>query len=241
MNTQSLDSQLPLGPPSAAVESLLRSVAKLCVLGHVSEDVAAQMFREAYRHARSHAATNELRADDTNVDTFAAGQVLSEWHQNSEFLDEAGNPRPLSIPAGEFSALCEKASVEAKPNRLLDLLVEAGTVTIHGDRATANRRELIMDYAHPAAVTRAIRLSGDFASTLHHNLSRNVREPGLFERTVVSAKIAQRQIPSLLAYLSVHGQSLLEDIDSWMSARESANANTTIGVGVYLFVADKQE
>lgn len=209
------------------------------MLAQVSEDVAAQMFREAYAHARAEAGSGAPQAADSNVDAFVAGQVLSEWHQNGMFLDRDGNPKSLCISAGEFATLCETASVEAKPDRLLELLAQAGTVTITGDHVTAHRRELILDYAHPAAVTRAILLSAEFASTLHHNLSRNVREPGLFERTVVSNKIAHRQIPSLLAYLSVHGQSFLEDLDAWMSARESANAGPSIGVGVYLFVGDE--
>lgn len=226
----------PLGPPSAAVQALLRKVANLCVLAQVSEDAAAKMFREAYTAAASHANASAQRPFTGDADPFIAAQVLSEWHQNSSFLDKDGNPSPLSLSAGEFANLCATASVQARPDKILELLAQAGAVSIDHDRILALRRELIMDYAHPAAVTRAIRLTAEFASTLHHNLSRNVREPGLFERAVVSTKLARRQIPSLLAFLSVHGQSFLEDLDAWMTARDSAVSGPTVGVGVYLFV-----
>jgi hypothetical protein len=218
----------------------MRRVASLCILGKISEDVAAQLFREAFAHARSQPGESAVREIDNNIDVFLAGQVLSEWHQNDAFLNGDGNPKSLSISAGEFAALCRTASVESKPDRLLELLAQAGTVSIEADSVTAHRRELILDYPHPAAVTRAIRLSAEFTGTLHHNLSRSVREPGLFERTVVSTKVAPRQIPSLLAYLSVHGQSFLEDLDEWMSARESTTVAPAIGVGVYLFVSGEQ-
>ena len=127
-------------------------------------------------------------------------------------------------------------SLQSDPNRLLQLLAQAGAIRIEGNRAIAQRRELVMDYAHPAAVNRAIQLSADFASTLHHNLSRDARDPGRFERAVVTTRLSCRHVPSLLAYLRIHGQSFLEDLDEWMAARESVEAGTPIGVGVYLFV-----
>ncbi len=238
MSTHASTSASPLGPPSAAVQSLLERVGTLCVLGHVSEESAVQMFREAFTKAR---ATFDPDAPDDpggGIDAFTAGQVLSEWHQNSAFLDATGNPESLSVTAGDFDKLCEIASVRSSPSQVLDLLVHAGAVALHGDRLVATRREFIMDYAHPAAVTRAIRLSAEFTGTLRHNLSRSVREPGLFERTVVSTKLTRRQVPALLGYLSVHGESFLEDLDAWMSARETASSEPTIGVGVYLFVAE---
>jgi hypothetical protein len=240
LSTPEIQSRPALGPPSTAVQTLMRRVASLCILGKISEDVATRLFREAYAHARSQPGESEAREFDNNIDVFLAGQVLSEWHQNNAFLDGDGNPKSLSISEGEFATLCRTASVESKPDRLLELLAQAGTVSIEEDRVTANRRELILDYPHPAAVTRAIRLSAEFSGTLFHNLSRNVREPGLFERTVVSTKVAPRQIPSLLAYLSVHGQSFLEDLDEWMSVRESTKSGPTIGVGVYVFVGAEQ-
>ena len=239
MNTFGKSCVSPLGPPSTAIQTLLQRVANLCVLGQVPEDVAAQMFREAYADARVKTHESVGGKSDSGVDAFVGAQVLSEWHQNSGFLDRDGNPRTLSVSAGEFGKLCATASGQSRPERVLDLLDQAGAVTIEGDRVSPHRRELIMDYAHPAAVTRAIHLSAEFAATLHHNLSRSVQEPGLFERTVVSTKLTHRQVPSLLAYLSVHGQSFLEDLDAWMSARESTTSGPSLGVGVYLFVGDK--
>jgi hypothetical protein len=236
LSTHGNDALRQLGPPSAAVQALLRKVADLCVLAQVSRDAAEKMFREAYAAAESHAKIQPQSQLAGDTDPFIAAQVLSEWHQNSAFLDRDGNPSSLSISGGEFAKLCAIASVQVDPDKTLDLLSQAGVVSVDNDRVSAKRRELIMDYAHPAAVTRAIRLSAEFASTLHHNLSRNVREPGLFERAVVSTTLARRQIPSLLAFLSVHGQSFLEDLDAWMAARDSSTPGPSVGVGVYLFV-----
>jgi len=202
----------------------------------VSEDAAVRAIRNSYVRAREQEAAPAVDNADESMDAFVAGQVLSEWHQNGQFLDSEGAPRPLSLSAGEFTALCRTASVSVAADRVLELLKRAEAAEVEGDRVSARRRELILDCAHPASIMRAIRLSAEFATTLNQNLSRGVQEPRLFERTVVSTKLAKMHVPSLLAYLNIHGQSFLEDLDAWMSAREGAASGPAVGIGVYVFV-----
>lgn len=218
--------------PASSVENMLRQVAQLCALSRLPESSAVRIFNEAYSLASSKN-SNETREEP---DVFRAAQVLTEWHQNVDFIDKDGSPRPLSIPTREFSKLCALASDDADSELILDLLLHAGAAEVRGNIAFATRRELIIGDTHPAAVARAVRLSSEFISTLIHNLTRTVSEPSRFERTVVSEKLATRDVPSLLAYLSLHGQAFLEDLDSWMSAREGDNRGTELGVGVYLYV-----
>ncbi|MFI5353720.1 MAG: DUF6502 family protein [Candidatus Binatales bacterium] len=215
-----------------AVQRLLRDVAALCALGQVTEESAVAILRDGYRCARVASPGNS----SANGDPFIAGDVLSEWHEDPQFLSPEGRPAPLSLATGAFARLCRKAAADADESGLLELLTQAGAIHRDGDTVTATRRELIVNESHPAGVARAIRMSSEFASTLSHNLSANVREPGWFERSVASSKLSTDHLPALRAYLSVHGQSFLEDLDSWIAARESAATGCTIGVGVYLFV-----
>ena len=217
---------------SSSLESLLHQVAKLCAVGYLPEATAFRIFRDAYNRASSDISS----PDSEESDAFIAAQVLTEWHQNPAFLDTEGKPRELSITANEFSTLCNSASDAADASRILELLLHAGAMELRGKSALATRRELIIGDTHPAAVSRAVRLSSEFISTLTHNLARPMSEPSRFERTVVTSKLAARNVPSLLAYLSLHGQAFLEDLDSWMSARETADSGTEVGVGVYLYV-----
>ncbi len=71
---------------------------------------------------------------------------------------------------------------------------------------------------------------------MNHNLTKRSDSPGRFERSVATNRLPARQIPALIAYLSIHGQSFLEDLDTWMCARESIVATGTVGVGIHLFV-----
>lgn len=226
-------------PPSAAIERLLQQVAKLCTLARVPRTTAIRLLDAAYVELNDSArGRDDYVASD--ADMFAAAQVLSEWHQNSAYLNDTGSPRPISADSTDFQELCALAGITSDSSRLLDLLVQAGAVTVDSKLISPVRRDLMMDYAHPAAVMRALHIVSEHAATLHHNLSRNIQEPGLFERTVMSSRLPRRQVPALLAYLSVHGESFLEDLDSWMSAREREDcASCQIGVGVYLFVGSE--
>ncbi len=222
---------------TSVVEPLLSKVVKLCILSHVTEDAAIEMVRKAYAAERSASREVSMLTEESSENIFILGQILSEWHQNPRFLDEIGVPRALNLVSGEFAELCSAASVHYAPEKILELLTQAGAVEVQDSELRILRRDLIMDFAHPAAVRRAIAVSTAFASTLHHNLTRSVSEPGLFERTVSATRLHKRHIPSLLAYLALHGQSFLEDLDSWMTSRATTDSDATIGVGVYTFVS----
>ena len=196
------------------------------------EAVAVQAFRAAY-HAANEAIATRSAAD---FDAFSAAQVLTEWHQNIEFIDKEGLPRRISAIDQSFDRLCASACESATPESMLEILMHAGAVERVGDELVASRRELILGDTHPSSVARATHLAAEFVSTLTHNLTRPVSEPSRFERTVVSSKLSPRSVPALLAYLSLHGQAFLEDLDSWMSSRESSETASEVGVGVYLYV-----
>jgi len=216
---------------SKSAERLLQEVAAICAVNLISETDAIEIFSTAFRNAKS-----ELDVEHPEQpEIFSAAQVLSEWHQSPEFLSIDGTPRPLSLSAGDFGALCKATRTKSEPAHILELLIHAGAIKKTGDNLIATRREIIIGDSHPAAAARAIRIAASFLSTLKHNLTRNVREAPRFERTVVMPFFSERHIPSLLAYLSVHAQSLLEDLDAWMENRSAKEDGTEVGVGIYFF------
>ncbi len=220
--------------PDQAAKALLSQIAQLCALADIPQDTAIAMFRSAY----SKATEAPRSATKHHLEAFVAANVLTEWHTNERFCLTDGTPRPLLLKNGEFSDLCRAASVDADKTIILDLLLDAGAIAVINGSVTAKRRELILNYSHPAAVSRAIRLSTEYATTLYKNIEEPASNTKLFERAVVNTQLAAKHMPSLLAYLSTQGQSFLEDLDSWMSVREDPNNETTIGVGVYVFLKE---
>jgi hypothetical protein len=213
---------------------MIREMGLLCALANVTEEDAMDLFRAGYRSAE----VTEIRDSESPVDPMEASQVLSEWHENTGFLRDDGSPAELSLRAGEFQELCRAAAVDSSASEILDLLTRTASIRRDGDRIAATRRDVIVGDGRPASVTRAVRILGHLASTFTHNLTRESGQPGRFERSVASRRLAERQLPALMAYLAAHGESFLEDLDSWMAARESGAVVPTIGVGIYLFVDD---
>lgn len=213
------------------VAAMLREITKLCVLGRVPREVAIDLFREELDRASESIEAPQYE----DVDAFDAGHTLGEWHNNTRFLDRSGKPAPLAIAIGEFDELCRVASRNAEPSRVLNFMTRAGAASVHDGVATATRRGIILASGDPGAVARAIELATAFSNTLVRNLTREINQPSYFERTVVNTVLAKRHVPALLAYLSVHGQSFLEDLDSWMSSRESHLEASRVGVGLYFF------
>lgn len=220
---------------SLAIERLLQEVAALCAVNQFSEQDALATFSSAFKNAQSAYGSQ----GSNSPEIFSAAQVLSEWHQNPLYLTRDGMPKSLSLNAGEFDSLCKTTRTTSDATHILELLIHAGAVKKSCDHVFALRREIIIGDSHPAAAARAVKVAASYLSTLKHNLTRNVRDAPHFERTVVMPFFGERHIPSLLAYLSVHAQSLLEDLDSWMETRSADTDGTEVGVGIFYFKSER--
>lgn len=210
----------------------LEQLAQFCVLAQLPEDELIATIQAAYstRPSANKAETSAF------VDSLGASQALSAWHEHPRFLTADGTPAALSLSRGQFAKLCRASGTNSSADQALELLVKSGAVRRDGDVVTVTRRHLIVGDNQPVGVVRATRMVQALLSTVIHNLNRGTDEPGRFERSVANRRLSAKQVPALLAHLSIHGQSFLEDLDSWMSARESDETPETIGVGVFLFV-----
>lgn len=213
-------------------QEFLEELARFCSLARLPEEAAISTIRAAYRRQPS---VDKPRPPGF-VDSLGAAQVLSAWHEHARFLGSDGMPAALLLSKGQFLKLCQASGIDSNADEVLELLVKSGAVRRDGDKITATRRHLIVGDNQPVGITRAVRMVQGLLSTVNHNLSRGPDEPGRFERSVANRRLSAKQIPALLAHLNIHGQSFLEDLDSWMSARESDDAPATIGVAVYLYV-----
>ena len=224
------------GAPSntfTSVRVLITEVARLCALANIPESFVVPIFSEAYASAPR--ASQDFQSDC--ADPVFASQVLTHWHESDNFLDEDGAPKKLSISANEFEDLCAAAGDRGRASSALALLLASDAICQRGDVVSTVRRDVIVGQSLRSGVDLAIRLCGEFARTLNHNHTRSHDEPRRFERTAVSTRFPSRHVPALLAYLSLHAESFLEDLDNWLKARDTDAETTTVGVGVHLFLS----
>ena len=218
-------------PQIKALKQMIDSFAALCVRTGHSPATIKNLFQESTAFNMPPFET-PLRESGY---IFIAGEVLSQWHEKPDYLMSDGTPAPLTEDGSLFNNLCKKVSSTADCSKVLDLLVTSGAVARINGRLMPSRRVVIVPRTDPAAVERTIKVLTVFLSTLNHNLSRTDYDPGIFERSVASKKLPQKYIPALMAYMNSHGHSFLEDLDSWLVARETADQEKLVGVGLYLF------
>lgn len=167
--------------------------------------------------------------------------ALSAWHQDPGFLDEAGQPLPLSFEDGHpsFTTLTRLIGATDVPAAtLLKELKATGAVTEGTDGLL---RPLARNFIPKSLDANLIRLWGsvlaDVGRTYEHNLLRDSGAAARFERAAVNDRIDPAALPAFRDFLEQEGQAFLERADAWLTAHalpdDARAAGIRLGVGTY--------
>lgn len=178
----------------------------------------------------------------------AIGELLTSWHQNPNYLDDAGNPLPVKMRARirSFERLASSSVPKLKPARLLMELERIGAVSIDKEGLIrVQMRSLPVYEDRRLAIQHTLSSLDGFIKTLRHNLkSPPANSDQLFHRIARSGEFDPKEIPALKIRVKRYGQSFLESCDNWMSRRSRSKLRSTtskqktayVSVGVYLSV-----
>ena len=175
----------------------------------------------------------------------AIGEILTAWHQDSDYLDERGCPLPIKMRGvrRSFCQLADKTVPYMDTKILLAELKRIGAVTIdaRGDIRVTMRSLPV--YKDKQLATQHTLVSLDsFIKTLRHNLNSEVSNSDqLFHRVAWSGDFDAREIPALKIRVKRHGQNFLESCDNWMTRKvklplKGKKKRAQVFVGVYLSV-----
>ena len=172
--------------------------------------------------------------------TTDATRLLSQWHQDPDFIDSDGQPLPLSRsgPAKSFADLFRRFGGDTPEQTLLKELTNAGSVEeTESGQLVAKRR-----YHMPTSVDAGLlRFFGtnlfDHAETLRNNLAGDDSDKR-FEGFAVDDRIDPEAADEFRDYVDERGQQFLEEIDEWLAAhRLDTNSKTSspirLGLGAY--------
>jgi hypothetical protein len=174
-------------------------------------------------------------------------RVLLGWHTDPAFTGPYGMPLELQFEASggaDFVGLVRKYSGDMAPRAMLDELLHVGAVERLATGAfKVLMRVYIPESFHPDALQRFGEVVRDFINTVEFNIGKR---PGLgrFERIVIAEDGLREDLMAAFdTLLRAKGQTLLVELDNWISAQElSATAKNRnvrrirTGVGVYHFV-----
>lgn len=178
-------------------------------------------------------------------------RVLSAWHLDSEFLNESGLPRLLSVDgeSGSFNALAKKYGGDVPISTILkELLRGAAVEECASGELRVIKRHFFPPQSDPEALLRAGSVIHDLGATLFHNLYEGGSDsmPLKFERRASNQNIDPKAVRAFRAFVEREGQAYLERVDEWLSAHElpegddNSQAGIRLGVGAYLIEEDKK-
>jgi hypothetical protein len=178
----------------------------------------------------------------------AIGELLSAWHQEPDYLDKSGNPRPLKIRGARrsFASLARNAVPNMDTGRLLSELERVGAITIDTDQFIhVHMRSLPVYEDKRLAIEHTLTSLDSFIRTLRHNLDSDPSNSDqLFHRIAWNDDFDGRLIPTLKIKVRRQGQNFLESFDNWMTRKANAQRRESrprskpfqISIGVYLAV-----
>jgi hypothetical protein len=174
-----------------------------------------------------------------------AVRVISGWVNDEKFTDASGVAKilPLDDEADSFSALVKQYSGDVPTKAMLDLLVAAECVQLKDNKA-----ELIKHaYVPGKDSAEVLRILGsdtnELLNTIDHNLTAK-DDDKRFQRKVSCAVFNKDMIAEFKNMSSEQSQSLLEELDAWLSQNEvepdDENASY-VSLGIYYYEDQDQE
>ena len=174
-------------------------------------------------------------------------RVLVGWHTDSDFTGPYGLPLELQYETGildepTVSTLVRKHSGDMSPRSILDELIRVGAVR---ETDAGWYRVLRRDYIPEAQGVHNFERVGNvirnFVDTVDHNITKDAPGKGRFERQAVADEgIRIEDNPKFDLYLRERCQSLLEEIDNWLTNLPKPDPNkdhvVRTGVGVYHYI-----
>lgn len=172
-----------------------------------------------------------------------AARVIAGWVRDRQYRDDTGNPAELSFAGGaaSFGKLVKTYSGDAPARAVLDELLRVGSVQ---RMPNGKIRLLERSYIPKTGEIDKIGILGVDASDLIATVDHNIRQPDapFFQRKVCYDNLPQEALPELKKKAAARGQSLLESMDRWMSARDRdvtpgvpGTGRKRAGIGIYYF------
>jgi hypothetical protein len=175
-----------------------------------------------------------------------AARVIAGWVRDRRFGDESGQPADLPFEGGTvcFRELVKTYSGDAPARAVLDELVRVGVV----ERKPDGRIQLLeRSFIPKTGEIDKIGILGvdaaDLIGTIGHNILRP--ETPFFQRKVSYDNLPAEALPKLKELVGEQAQTLLEQLDRWMSERDRdvnpripGTGRARAGVGIYYFQED---
>ena len=186
----------------------------------------------------------ELDSSSANDNTHKynrAVRVISGWLNDTRYASSEGVPRALSMEGDtkSFASLVKDYSGDIPTRAMFDLLDKSGCIE------KIDGKVYLTSYAYvpgndPVDIINILgNDTNELMDTVIHNMSCD-KDGRRYQRKVSTKKLHYNHIEAFQKYSSRRSQSLLEDLDNWLSEHESQTEKDSryISLGIYFYQQD---
>ena len=168
-------------------------------------------------------------------------RVLAGWHQDEDFLDEAGRPLelPLDGDGPTFAKLLQRYGGDIPAGAMLkELKIAKAVEETDGKKLRAISRYYMPIQMEPELIVVAGSALQDLGATLNNNVVPSSDRRRRFEGRAINESIDPKAVPEFHRFLEEQGQQFLEKLDDWLTKHQLENGsdrdnNVRLGVGLY--------
>ena len=177
-------------------------------------------------------------------------RVLAGWHQDGDYLDDAGRPAilPLEGSVPSFEALVKRYGGDVPAITISRELRRVKAARVQGtETVQVLRRDYRLDTVEPEALIRSGSVLADLGRTVTHNLYRSADEESCFEARASNINVPVTALPKYRTFIAEEGREFLERVDSWLTNHEIPENKTSrekalrVGIGLYWIQSDPSE
>ena len=158
------------------------------------------------------------------------GRVLHGWYNDPEYIGPYGIPHEIPYErqdnpsaAPSFVHLVRTYSGDQSPKQMLEEMLRVGAIKqLEDGSLKANRRDFEPEGLSPKLIERFGDVGFNLLTTLAANVQKSAVGEGIFDRVVISnQRLNERELKNFEEYLKTRGQSILEEIDTWLTTSVS--------------------
>ncbi len=163
-------------------------------------------------------------------------RVISGWLNDPQFSYEEGNPRALSLdgPGTSFADLIKQYSGDIPTKAMLTLLETSNCVEVKDGLVHLVRNAYVPGHDPEEIISILGSDTNELINTIDHNLTAD-DESKWFQRKVSNPRVRTNKLAEFRKYSRKRSQSLLEELDSWLSqnAADDDTDSHYVSMGIY--------
>lgn len=184
---------------------------------------------------------NSTSANDNTQKYNRAVRVISGWLNDTEFSSAEGVARALGMEgeSDSFASLVKKYSGDIPTRAMFDLLQNSGCIEKIDGKVYLTSHAYVPGNDPVDVINILGNDTNELMDTVIYNMSCD-KQARRYQRKVSTKKLAHNHIEAFQKYSSRRSQSLLEDLDNWLSDHESHTEKDSryISLGIYFYQQD---